>query len=51
METIKCFKRFKDLRRVTPDGRIYILRKRIRPFTQKLINLKMSDAKVMEVQG
>ena len=50
MEKTNQSGRIGDIRRVTPDGRVYILRKRIRPFTQKLINLKMSDAKVMEVQ-
>jgi hypothetical protein len=50
MKTIKQVRRTRDIRRVTPDGRVYILRKRIRPFRQKLFNLKMSDAKMMEVQ-
>jgi hypothetical protein len=49
MEKIKKFGMFQDIRRVTPDGRVYILRKRLRTSPMKIINLKTLEATVREV--
>jgi hypothetical protein len=49
METTKQLGRSREIRKVTPDGRVYILRRKGRPSTQETNNHNASEAKEKEV--
>jgi hypothetical protein len=50
METTKQLRRFGDTRKVTPDGRVYILRRKNRPSTEGADNNRTQKSKEKEVQ-